>query len=42
MFRQIGVNLKEHPGFVEKVGCLKTCDNLMENNENYELVKNLD
>ena len=42
MFRQIGVNLKEHPGFVEKVGCLKTCDNLMENKENYELVKNLD
>ncbi|MEK6916954.1 MAG: SPASM domain-containing protein, partial [Nanoarchaeota archaeon] len=41
MFRKIGVALKKHPKFVEKVGCLKTCDNLMENKENYELVKNL-
>ena len=39
MFRKIGVNLKKHPKFVEKVGCLKTCDNLMENKENSELVK---
>ncbi len=38
-FRKIGLDLKSHPGFVEKVGCLKTCDNLMQNIETYEKMK---
>lgn len=35
LFRKRGFSLKKYPEFVKKVGCLKTCDNLMQNIETY-------
>jgi hypothetical protein len=40
-FRKIGFELSNHPGFVDKVGCVKSCDNVMHNAENLGLMKKL-
>ena len=38
-FREIGIKLKEHPDFIDKVGCIKTCDNLMHNIQTNNLIR---
>lgn len=40
-FRKIGLELKKHPGFVKIVGCLKTCDNIMDNLENQQKIRQM-
>ncbi len=41
-FREIGLDLKNHPRFIEKVGCLKSCDNIMENKETFDKLRSRD
>ncbi len=38
-FRKVGLELKSHPKFVEKVGCIRSCDNVMHNAENHGILK---
>jgi radical SAM protein with 4Fe4S-binding SPASM domain len=38
-FRKTGLNIMRYPKFFKKVGCLKSCDNLMQNAQTYELIR---